>query len=152
MLIDLCDHRLIEFLQGVNSGRQQELPTEELKQAEAYIDALFQASTRLAVYGTLAPGEVNDWVLKPLQGVWSDSFVRGRLYPPGSWGSGIKYPGFRWEPYGSLVNVKVFESSALEFDWERLDAFEGEEYQRILVLAEIEAGTVQIANLYSMRI
>ncbi len=151
MLVDLCDRRLIQFLQGINSGRHQGLQTEKLKQAEAIVDALFQASTRLAVYGTLAPGEENDWVLKSLQGHWSDGFVRGCIFPPGSWGGGIEYPGFRWEPDGQPVVVKVFESAGLSGDWARLDVFEGEEYRRILVLVESESVTVQIANLYSMR-
>lgn len=52
---------------------------------------------------------------------------------------------------GQPVGVKVFESAGLAADWAQLDAFEGEEYQRILVLVASESGTVQIANLYSRR-
>ena len=112
MLLELCDRRLIQLLKEINSGRAQGLITEEQKHVEAVVDAIFQASTRLAVYGTLAPGEENDWVLAPLQGCWSDGFVRGNLFLPGSWGDGIEYPGFEWKPEVHLVAVNSAGSKA----------------------------------------
>ena len=157
MLVDLSDRGLIQLLQLINSGRRQGRPedvrqAEELSQAEQLAEALFKASTHLVVYGTLVPGEENEWVLEPLQGRWSQGYVRGKMFAPGTWGDGIEYPGMVWEPEGESVPVKVFGSARLSGDWERLDAFEGEEYLRILVPVESESGTTQIANLYSMRV
>ena len=37
-------------------------------------------SQRLAVYGTLAPGEPNEWVLKGIDGEWTDGMRPGRTY------------------------------------------------------------------------
>ncbi|MEM9568712.1 MAG: gamma-glutamylcyclotransferase [Cyanobacteria bacterium P01_E01_bin.34] len=151
MQADVSEDGLVKLLQTINDGRRYASQSREVAVAEAIVEQLFSPSTRLAVYGTLAPGEENDWALKSLQGQWNDGFVRGNLFPPGSWGGGIEYPGFKWEVDGNPVAVKVFESAELSTDWERLDAFEGDKYQRILVLVESGFDTAQIANLYSMR-
>ncbi|MGK7913313.1 MAG: gamma-glutamylcyclotransferase [Synechococcus sp.] len=150
MHADVSEAGLVQLLQTINDGRRYAAQSRETEMAEAIVEQLFSPSTRLAVYGTLAPGEENDWVLKSLQGQWSDGCVRGNLFPPGSWGGGIEYPGFEWEADGKPVAVKVFKYADLSTDWERLDAFEGNKYQRILVPVESESGTIQIANLYSM--
>lgn len=91
---------------------------------------------RLAVYGSLAPGEVNAWVLEPLEGAWlSGGFVRGRLRREG-WGAGHGFPGLEWDPDGEPVPVDVFVSRALPDHWDRLDAFEGKDYRRAVVPVE----------------
>ena len=123
----------------------------EAPDLEAGMEDAFEApSTRLAVYGSLAPGESNAWVLEGLRGRWLDGTVRGRLYEEG-WGSGMGYPGFRWSRAGDVVTVKVFESPDLRRHWRRIDDFEGPDYLRSLVPVARADQSVVVANIYQIR-
>ncbi|MEZ5330923.1 MAG: gamma-glutamylcyclotransferase family protein [Thermoanaerobaculia bacterium] len=87
---------------------------------------------RLAVYGSLAPGEENERELADLEGTWRHGVARGRLLDRG-WGARIGFPAFVPDPAGEEVGVQVFESGDLPLHWARLDAFEGPGYTRIRV-------------------
>jgi gamma-glutamylcyclotransferase (GGCT)/AIG2-like uncharacterized protein YtfP len=100
----------------------------------------------LAVYGSLAPGEVNAHVLDGLTGDWNTGTVRGDLLPVG-WGATGGFPALRWRSDGPAVPVRVFESPDLPAHWSRLDAFEGEDYRRIVVPVTTGRGTAP-ANIY----
>ena len=97
-------------------------------------DATLSAETRLATYGTLAPGRINHDQLADLRGTWCLGTVRGRLVEAG-WGAGLGYPGLILDPSGQTVDVHVFESSDLPDHWPRLDAFEGPGYRRVITQA-----------------
>jgi gamma-glutamylcyclotransferase (GGCT)/AIG2-like uncharacterized protein YtfP len=105
------------------------------------------ASHRLAVYGTLAPGKSNHGQLAGLGGNWSRGFVRGTLRPAG-WAQTLGYPGLIWNPAGERVAVQLFESRDLPQHWNRLDEFEGEDYQRLLIPVE-QQGNLLAANIYA---
>jgi gamma-glutamylcyclotransferase (GGCT)/AIG2-like uncharacterized protein YtfP len=103
----------------------------------------------LAVYGTLAPGRENHWVLASLSGSWSAGTVRGRRVD-GGWGSAYGYPGLLLDPAGDEIPVQVFESASLAAHWSALDAFEGAEYER--VLAEVRTHDRRVlAHVYVLR-
>lgn len=103
---------------------------------------------RLAVYGSLAPGEVNARVLEPLEGTWlSGGFVRGRLHREG-WGAPHGFPGLEWDPDGERVPVDVFVSRELPAHWGRLDAFEGQDCRRIVVPVEGLPGGLLSCHVY----
>lgn len=87
------------------------------------------AETRLAVYGTLAPGRANHHQLAGLQGQWRRGTVRGRLVDEG-WGAALGYPGLILDSSGPTIEVLLFESADLPDHWPRLDAFEGPGYRR----------------------
>lgn len=89
------------------------------------------ADTRLAVYGTLAPGRPNHHQLAGLAGRWRAGTVRGHLNPSG-WAAPAGYLGLVLDPTGPLVEVQLFESPDLPRHWARLDAFEGADYRRAL--------------------
>ena len=89
------------------------------------------ADTRLAVYGTLAPGRANHHQLAGLEGQWRRGTVRGRLVDEG-WGAALGYPGLILDPSGPAVEVDLFESADLPEHWPRLDAFEGAGYRRVV--------------------
>jgi gamma-glutamylcyclotransferase (GGCT)/AIG2-like uncharacterized protein YtfP len=96
------------------------------------------AETRLAVYGTLAPGKPNHHQLAGLQGRWRSGLVRGRLVEAG-WGAALGFPGLILDEEGEAIEVQLFESSDLPAHWARLDVFEGDGYRRVaatIVLAE----------------
>ncbi|MEM9059187.1 MAG: gamma-glutamylcyclotransferase [Pseudomonadota bacterium] len=104
------------------------------------------AATRLATYGTLAPGEVNHGVLDGLSGTWTRGSVRGRLFKEG-WGAAHGCPGMIPDPDGERIAVHVFESPDLPEHWARLDAFEGDEYRRVTISVETEDGALE-ASIY----
>ena len=118
---------------------------------EEKVESVFGSVNRLAVYGSLAPGESNHRELAGLPGHWTDGYVTGEMHDRG-WGAGLGFPALRWNP-GSTnrVAVKVFTSPGLVGCWGRLDAFEGEGYQRILVPVYDAAGGLTVANLYELR-
>jgi gamma-glutamylcyclotransferase (GGCT)/AIG2-like uncharacterized protein YtfP len=106
----------------------------------------------LAVYGTLAPGKPNHHQLSALDGVWhSGCVVKGSLQHLG-WGADLGYPALRWsEDSDESVPVQLFVSADLPRHWARLDAFEGDEYLRILVPVHGPDGIVAVANVYAAR-
>ena len=103
---------------------------------------------RLAVYGSLAPGESNAHVLAPLTGTWREGRVRGRLFKEG-WGAAMGYPGLAPDERGDDVRVLVFESDDLPAHWARIDAFEGEGYRRVPINVATDAGVI-VASIYAL--
>lgn len=95
--------------------------------------------TRLAVYGTLAPGRVNHHQLSALSGTWRRGTVRGKLFASG-WGAALGFPGLILDPLGRVVDVQLFESAELPVHWARLDEFEGSGYRRAAATVETDEG------------
>lgn len=106
-------------------------------------------SRRLAVYGTLAPGAPNHERMKAYGGTWSSGTVQGRLHEAG-WGAALGSPAMTLESGAEPVAVHVLEAEALETAWSALDAFEGEEYVRVVAPVETAAG-IELANVYVLR-
>ncbi len=143
---------LDERLARVNEYRRRGRPSDSWTKLEEDLERLFAPSRRLAVYGSLAPGESNHGQLDGLSGSWVDGIVRGELHD-GGWGARLGYPAMRWDPAGSeTVDVKLFISDGLPGRWPRLDAFEGDGYQRMLVpVCEGSRWLVAVANLYELK-
>ena len=104
------------------------------------------AETRLAVYGTLAPGRANHHQLAGLRGRWRKGTVRGRRFESG-WGAALGYPGLILDEQGDAVEVQLFEAPDLPAHWQRLDEFEGSGYQRVTVAVALADGTLP-ASIY----
>ena len=104
------------------------------------------ANTRLAAYGTLAPGRSNHHQLAGLEGRWRNGTVRGRLFESG-WGAALGYPGLILDEHGDTVEVQLFESADLPARWQRLDEFEGSGYQRVTVAVALAEET-RPASIY----
>lgn len=105
-----------------------------------------EAETRLATYGTLAPGRQNHGQLSDLPGRWIVGHVHGTLIEAG-WGASLGYPGLVLDPDDPPIEVFVFESRALPEHWPRLDAFEGPGYRRVAVDVRTAEG-VLAASIY----
>jgi len=139
---------LTRLLDQANAARRQGRIDAE---AEARLEALHAAGTRLAVYGSLGPGRPNHHVVAPLGGTWTAGVVEGDLTTHG-WGAALGFPALRLRPGGPEVAVQLLTSGALRAFWSVLDAFEGAEYRRILlpVWAPGAAGTalLGVANLF----
>ena len=97
------------------------------------------ADTRLAIYGTLAPGRVNHHQISALAGKWRRGTVKGKLFSSG-WGAAHGFPGLILDPLGPSVDVHLFESPELPEHWARLDEFEGPGYRRVLTTVSTEEG------------
>ncbi len=94
---------------------------------------------RLATYGTLAPGRPNHHLLADVPGVWLVGQVKGHLTDVG-WGAAIGFPALVLADTGPTVEIHLFLSAELPAHWERLDAFEGQEYRRTRVQVETAEG------------
>ena len=104
---------------------------------------------RLFVYGTLAPGRPNAHVLAAVPGEWEPATVTGTLHPEG-WGAAAGYPGIVLDQRGGEVEGLLFSAESLAEHWDRLDAFEGDGYERILTTAKRKDGTTVDAYIYKL--
>jgi HAD superfamily hydrolase (TIGR01509 family) len=131
-------------------GEEKELATRILPSlAEATEILLDRPSTRLVVYGTLAPGEKNHHLLSTLPGEWRRVQVRGIKDEEG-FGLTSGHPGLVWHPGTTTVDVWLLESEDLPGRWAGLDDFEGAEYRRILAPVEVDGRITCVANLYQV--
>ncbi len=100
------------------------------------------ADSRLAVYGSRAPGRPNHHVLADVGGTWTPGTVRGVLHEAG-WGARLGFPGIRLDDRAGEVGVQVLESTALLDRWAELDAFEGPGYRRSVAVVSTPDGPVE---------
>ncbi len=123
--------------------------TDLVSSLEYALDMLLGSPSRkLAIYGSLAPGEANHHVIADITGTWRDGFVRGHVAHVG-WGADYGFPALTWDPAGPKVNAKLFVAELLPGHWQRLDRFEGDGYRRILVPVEDAGGVIAVANVYA---
>lgn len=142
------DLELAEALCAANARRQVG-SSGRADPLERELEQRFGVSHRLAVYGSLAPGELNHDVLADLPGSWQDGIVTGMLHTTG-WGAAAGFPALRWRAGGPPVPARLFVSDALPDHWPRLDEFEGAGYRRILVPVHDPDGVLTaVANLYA---
>ena len=104
------------------------------------------AATRLASYGSLAPGKVNNHQLDGPRGHWIPGTVNGKLFE-GGWGSALGFPALILDPSAPEVPVHVFESPDLPAHWSRLDEFEGSSYRRVVTSIRTAQGDLS-AHIY----
>ena len=108
----------------------------------------------LFVYGTLAPNRINHHIMLPIKdSVWQPATIRGQLLADGGWGSALGFPAVMpalAPDNGDIVEGFVISSTDLHNHWARLDAFEGESYQRIEVVATLASGKKINAFVYAL--
>lgn len=118
------------------------------------IEALFKTllsmlmgnpARRLACYGSLRRNEKNHHVVAEIPGKWYQGTIRGFVF---KWNN---YPIFNADSDGAEIVVDVLESEALAENYERLDEFEGTDYQRNVVVVAIN-DTLLFSNVYSGRV
>ena len=105
---------------------------------------------RLFVYGTLAPGQANHGVLKGIPGYWESATLKGVLFSEG-WGAAMGCPGIIPTADGEEVKGFVFSSAHLVDHWLRLDAFEGESYERVSVTVRVNGTQDVEAYVYALK-
>lgn len=113
---------------------------------ELIIDLIFaQPSTRLAVYGTLAPNKPNESVLSNLKGDWINGKVNGLIEQVEN------LPSFKWVSNDREIEIQLFCSEELPKSWSKIDRFEGGNHRRILVPVKLENNVFTVANIYSFK-
>ena len=105
---------------------------------------------RLFVYGTLAPGQPNEHVLREIGGSWEAGTVTGRLRQAG-WGAGLGYPGIDLDEDGDEIQGFVFSSEKLVDYWGMLDEFEGEAYERVVTEVRLKDNRRVDAYIYKLK-
>jgi gamma-glutamylcyclotransferase (GGCT)/AIG2-like uncharacterized protein YtfP len=96
---------------------------------------------RLIVYGSLAPGGPNAFMLAGLVGEWYRCLIRGHL------GRCRGFKSFRYDAQGPELSAWLLSSAELPRVIQDLDDFEGEEYERIIIQARVGDGWV-LAQVY----
>ena len=76
--------------------------------------------------------------------------VNGLLYAAG-WGAEHGCPGMVPDPAGEAIAVDVLIAPDLTGHWDRLDAFEGAEYQRVIVPVMLSTGDELDCSIYALR-
>lgn len=105
---------------------------------------------RLFVYGTLRPGQSNAHLLSGIDGDWEAACVSGTLRE--GWCEEKGYPGLDLDARGTDVAGLVLTSAELLQHWAALDAFEGDEYQRVITTATLGDGRTVDAYVYVLRV
>lgn len=103
----------------------------------------------LFIYGTLAPGRSNHYIMDGIDGHWQKATTHGHLKQLG-WGAQQGYPAIHPDPDGPLVDGYLLTSTVLQQHWGRLDEFEGEEYQRVEIDVTTESGELVQAYVYAL--
>jgi gamma-glutamylcyclotransferase (GGCT)/AIG2-like uncharacterized protein YtfP len=107
-------------------------------------------ATPLFVYGTLRSGERNAGELDRIPGgTRRRASARGTLATRGQ-GGPYPYPAITLDEAAPEVPGELFSAPTLEEHWERLDAFEGEEYRRVRTTVDSAEGPVE-AWVYELR-
>lgn len=99
------------------------------------------------MYGTLAPGEKNHWVIARLDGEWVSGTVRGYTFEI-TWGPAQGHEGFVPDSDGAVVPVQVLRSRQLAKSWRQIDDFEGPGYARVKTQVALEGGALALAQIY----
>lgn len=105
---------------------------------------------QLFVYGTLGPGRPNAHILEALDGQWSEAYVIGRLVDAG-WGAKAGFPALVLDGDGEKIAGYLFKSDSLPENWSMLDAFEGDEYERVSVEVTVPSSGAEIAQVYVLK-
>lgn len=123
-----------------------------LTAAEKSVINHFKPENALIIYGTLAPGKPNHFVVAPIRGEWKKGLVWGKLTSSG-WGAELGYLAFTHCSPEEQQEIPAFIliSNQLVANWPRLDEFEGEEYKRILAKYRLENGEIGIGYIYAAR-
>lgn len=107
----------------------------------------YRPDKSLIIYGTLAPNRSNHSEVQHIKGKWQKGVVKGRLLTVGEGYLAFQHTAKDEE---QIFGAFVLSSDEWMHHWPNLDAFEGEDYQRILAKFELHNGQVVIGNIYAV--
>ena len=103
----------------------------------------------LFVYGTLIPGQINDFVLKKLSGTWQKATVKG-FFDKNGWHKTQGFPAVILKEQGNNIDGYLFSSDELSKNWQLIDDFESDLYQRVQTNVLLENNHQIIAYIYEL--
>jgi hypothetical protein len=131
-----------------HKGRGAHRPDGPMTEATGFPPPGFSAvnnpETGLIVYGSLAPGGANAFMLAGLVGEWYPCRIHGQM------GAFRGFKSFRYDPKGPEHPAWLLVSADLPRVIADLDDFEGEEYERIVIPAKVNGRWVK-AQVYAGR-
>lgn len=121
-----------------------------LTEEEKALIKTYQPEKVLIVYGTLAPGRQNHYVVENIKGQWRSGIIRGKLKDAG-WGANLGYKAFHPTSKEEQEEIKAFVlfSGELMANWKMLDEFEGPGYKRIIAKYELDNGETGVGYVYA---
>lgn len=143
---------LTHIIESLNKKWGQVPPTAFTEEEQTFLQT-YQPEKRLIIYGSLAPNRPNHHHVEPIRGVWQTGTIKGKLVNIG-WGASMGYKGFVHCPVEEQETIQAFILFSEEFEahWQRLDEFEGEEYQRQFALYELDNGTIGVGFIYALNL
>lgn len=103
----------------------------------------------LFVYGTLIPGQKNDFVLKKLSGIWQKATTKG-FFDKNGWHKTQGFPAVILDEHGNTIDGYLFSSDELSKNWKMIDDFESSMYQRVMTNVFLENNHQVIAYIYEL--
>jgi gamma-glutamylcyclotransferase (GGCT)/AIG2-like uncharacterized protein YtfP len=103
----------------------------------------------LFVYGTLIPGQENDFVLKNIPGKWQKATTRG-FFDAKGWQKTQGFPAVILDQKGNDIEGFLFSSNEISKHWKKIDDFETAMYQRVLTTVFLENKTKIVAYIYEL--
>ncbi|WP_197438013.1 gamma-glutamylcyclotransferase family protein [Polaribacter sp. BAL334] len=103
----------------------------------------------LFVYGTLIPGRENDFVLKNIKGIWQKATVKG-FFDAKGWGKSEGFPSVILAENGNVIDGYLFSSEELIENWDRIDEFESDLYQRVKTTIFLENQSKILGYIYEL--
>jgi hypothetical protein len=91
-----------------------------------------------------------DHLLESIGGRWENATVRGELIEAGS-APGVYYPRIILDEDGGDVDGFLFISENLPNHWDKLDRYEGDDYQRVVTNVTLENGSIVEACMYEWK-
>jgi gamma-glutamylcyclotransferase (GGCT)/AIG2-like uncharacterized protein YtfP len=136
------DLTVLQLVDLANAARGRGRAVRGAANAEPALERAFTCSQRLAVYGTLAPGECNHHLLAGCPGPWVHGVVHGRVVER-------QFKLFTYDPAAGAIAVQMLTSPGLVAHLPQLDAFERPTHHRILVPVFANGKLLAVANLYA---
>lgn len=103
----------------------------------------------LFVYGTLIPGQENDFVLKNIPGNWQKATTKG-FFDAKGWHKTQGFPAVILDKNGETIHGYLFSSNEISKHWKKIDDFETIMYQRVLTTVFLENKTEILAYIYEL--
>lgn len=103
----------------------------------------------LFVYGTLIPGRENDFILSNLSGTWQKATIKG-FFDKNGWNKTQGYPAVILDNKGNTIDGYLFSSDELSSNWQMIDDFESDLYQRVKTNVYVENNQQVVAYIYEL--
>lgn len=88
-------------------------------------------------------------MLEAIGGTWEKATIQGEYFKAGSI-QGFDYPGIILRDSGETIEGYIFISDNLSNHWDKIDAYEGAFYRRVITQAELADGRTVDTYVYEL--